>query len=82
MRADDRQTGDPLAGLQTPVTENFYLVGLSNVEPMSSRNIDLIKSRGWFDIPILLTNGRLAKLTIEKGAYGERLLNQALQSWQ
>jgi len=82
MRAEDRQTGDPLAGLQTPVTENFYLVGLANVEPMTSRNIDLMKSRGWFDIPILLANGRLAKLTIEKGAYGERLLNQALQSWQ
>jgi hypothetical protein len=82
MRADDRQTGDPLAGQQTPVTENFYLVGLTNVEPMSARNLDLLKSRGWIDIPILLNNGRLAKLTIEKGAYGERLLAQALQSWQ
>jgi len=82
MRADDRQTGDPLAGLQTPVTENFYLVALTNAEPMSARNLDLLKSRGWFDIPILLTNGRLAKLTIEKGAFGERLLNQALQNWQ
>lgn len=82
MRGDDRQTGDPLAGLQTPVTENFYLVGLSNVEPMNARNMDLLKSRGWFDVPILLSNGRLAKLTIEKGAYGERLLNQLLQSSQ
>jgi hypothetical protein len=49
---------------------------------MASRNLDLIKSRGWYDIPILLTNGRLAKLTLEKGSSGERLLNQALQVWK
>jgi hypothetical protein len=82
MRQEDRTTGDGLAGVPTPITENFFLVGLSNVEPMASRNLDLIKSRGWYDIPILLTNGRLAKLTLEKGSSGERLLNQALQVWK
>ncbi len=41
-----------------------------------------MKSRGWFDIPIRLSDGRIAKVTIEKGAPGDRLLNQAIEQWQ
>jgi len=45
-------------------------------------NLELIKSRLWFDIPIGLTNGKIAKLTFEKGAAGARAVDEALASWQ
>ena len=32
------------------------------------RNIQLLKERGWFDIPIVYNNGRRAILSIEKGS--------------
>ena len=45
------------------------------------RNMDLIRDRGWFDIPMVLSTGRIAKLTFEKGPSGDRALAQAMQGW-
>jgi hypothetical protein len=40
-----------------------------------------MRDRGWVDIPMVLSNGRIAKLTFEKGASGDRVLAQAMQAW-
>jgi hypothetical protein len=81
LRNEDSPNGAPLQGSLVPILENSFLIGLSrgNAEPA---NIQLIKEREWFDIPILLANGRVAKLTFEKNASGDRAINDALASWQ
>ncbi len=81
LRNEDNPNGQPLQGSLVPIMENSFLVGLSrgNAEPA---NIGLIKEREWFDVPILLANGRVAKLTFEKNASGDRAINDALASWQ
>ena len=40
-----------------------------------------MRDRAWFDIPILLTTDKIAKITIEKGAGGDQLLRQAMTAW-
>ncbi|WP_407338530.1 hypothetical protein [Methylocapsa polymorpha] len=81
MRRADASTGDALSGVPVPITQNSFLVGLSrgNAE---ANNLDLLRTRDWIDVPILLTNGRIAKLTFEKGPSGQRALDDALASWQ
>ncbi len=81
LRNEDSPNGEPLQGSLVPIMENSFLVGLNrgSAEPA---NIELIKEREWFDIPILLANGRVAKLTFEKNASGDRAINDALASWQ
>jgi hypothetical protein len=81
LRNEDSPNGEPLQGSLVPIMENSFLVGLNrgNAEPT---NLGLIKEREWFDIPILLANGRVAKLTFEKNASGDRAINDALASWQ
>jgi hypothetical protein len=45
------------------------------------RNIQLLKERSWFDIPIVYNNGRRAILAVEKGTPGERAFEEAFKAW-
>src|SRR4029077_8380237 len=53
MKQAEQTRGAPLAGLAVKVTSGFFLVGLSAVEGDMQRNLQLLKERGWFDIPIV-----------------------------
>jgi len=81
MRIEDSANGAPLAGVAAPITPNYFLVGLSNGDKLATRNMDLLRDRGWFDIPMVLSTGRSAKLTFEKGASGDRALAQVMKAW-
>lgn len=82
LRKQDSPAGDPLTGVPAPITQNYFLVGLTQGDAAAARNIDLIKSRQWFDIPMLLTDNKIAKMTFEKGDPGDRALNEAFAAWQ
>jgi hypothetical protein len=73
--------GTPLAGLAVKVTDGFFLVGLSNVDADRTRNLQLLKERSWFDVPLVYANQRRATIAIEKGAPGERAFKDALTAW-
>ncbi|MGQ0444509.1 MAG: hypothetical protein ACT4O2_05120 [Beijerinckiaceae bacterium] len=81
MRREDNATGEALKGITVPVTENSFLVGLARGDAEAS-NLDLLRSREWLDVPMVLDNGRIAKLTFEKGPSGQRALDDAMASWQ
>jgi len=42
----------------------------------------MFASHSWFDFPVLLADGHIAKLTIEKGPDGDALMAQALAAWK
>ena len=46
------------------------------------RNVQLLKDRSWFDIPIVYTNGGRAILALEKGTPGERAFADAFAAWE
>ena len=81
LRLDDAPTGDSLIGVPVPIMENSFLIGLSRGSAEAT-NLDLIKRRAWFDIPMLLGNGRIAKLTFEKGTSGTRAIDDAINAWK
>ncbi|UGV25483.1 hypothetical protein E0H22_07155 [Rhodopseudomonas boonkerdii] len=81
MKSNEQARGTPLAGLAVKVTDGFFLVGLSNVESDRVRNLQLLKERSWFDIPLVYTNQRRAIIAIEKGSPGERAFNDAFAAW-
>ena len=82
MKQAEQTRGTPLAGLAVKVTNNFFLIGLSAVESEQARNIQLLKERAWFDIPIVYNNNRRAILAIEKGTPGERAFQEAFAAWK
>ena len=82
MKQAEQTRGVPLAGLAVKVTPGFFLIGLSALESDMQRNIQLLKERSWFDIPIVYNNNRRAILAMEKGTPGEKAFNEAFASWK
>ncbi len=81
MKEAEQARGTPLAGLAVKVTTGFFLIGLSAVDADVQRNVQLLKDREWFDIPIVYTNGGRAILALEKGPPGDRAFADAFAAW-
>jgi hypothetical protein len=81
MKSNEQARGTPLAGLAVKVAEGFFLVGFSNVESDRQRNMQLLREREWFDIPLVYEDQRRGILAIEKGPSGDRAFADVLASW-
>jgi hypothetical protein len=82
MRRDDPPATDALSGVRVKISDNYFLVGLNRADADVTRNVQEIAERGWFDFPMQLDDDRIAKLTFEKGADGEKIVAQALAAWK
>jgi hypothetical protein len=81
MKESEQARGVPLAGLAVKVTNGFFLIGLSAVDADVQRNLQLLKDRSWFDIPVVYNNGGRAILALEKGPPGNRAFSDAFAAW-
>ena len=82
MKQAEQARGTPLSGLAVKVTNGFFLIGLSAVDTDVQRNMQLLKDRSWFDIPVVYTNGGRAILAMEKGPPGDRAFGEAFAAWE
>jgi hypothetical protein len=82
MKQAEQVQGTALSGAAIKVTTGYFLIGLSGAPADKERNIQLLKERPWFDIPIVYTNNRRAILAMEKGTPGERAFAQAFAAWE
>ncbi len=81
MKQGETTRGVPLNGVVVKVTTNFFLIGLSSVDVDMQRNVQLLKERSWFDIPVVYGDGKRAIIAIEKGTPGERAFTEAFATW-
>jgi hypothetical protein len=81
VKQGETNRGIPLNGLAVKVTDNYFLVGLSSADADVQRNVQLLKERTWFDIPIVYADGKRALVAIEKGPPGERAFAEAFAAW-
>jgi hypothetical protein len=81
MKQAEQTRGVSLAGISVKVTNNFFLVGLSNTDTDVQRNIQMLKERQWFDIAVVYTDGRRAILAVEKGNPGDKAFLDAFGAW-
>jgi hypothetical protein len=82
MKQAEQTRGVPLAGLAVKVTNGFFLIGLSSADADRDRNLQLLKERAWFDIPVVYANNRRAILAVEKGTPGDRAFAEAFKVWR
>jgi len=82
MRRDDSLSSDPLLGVEVKINDTYFLIGLNRADADAAHNLETIETHAWFDFPMILADGRLAKLTFEKGSDGERILTQAISAWK
>jgi len=81
MKQNEQARGVPLAGLAVKVTNGYFLIGLSAVDSDVQRNLQMLKERDWFDIPLVYASGKRAILAIEKGTPGARAFEEAFRAW-
>jgi hypothetical protein len=82
MKPAESSPGIPLAGLGIKVASNFFLISLSSAEADMQRNLQLLKERSWFDIPIVYNDGHRALIAVEKGSAGEQAFSDAFVAWE
>jgi hypothetical protein len=81
MKESEQARGVPLAGLAVKVINGFFLFGLSAVDADVQQNMQLLKERPWFGIPIVYNNGGRGILALEKGPSGGRAFADAFAAW-
>ncbi len=81
MKLKETTRGAPLSALAVKVAASVFLVGLSNRQVDVAKNLDLLRSREWIDIPIVYANQRRAILAIAKGADGNSAFTTAFAAW-
>ena len=74
-----RRKGSEAHKLRSPCV---VLPALSAVDTDVQRNVQLLKDRSWFDIPIVYTNGGRSILAVEKGLPGDRAFAEAFAAWE
>ena len=81
MKNNEAAQGIPLAGLSVRVMQGFFLIGLSAVELDRDRNLQVLRTQQWVDLPFVYNNGRRAVLAFEKGGAGEKAMAEAFAAW-
>jgi hypothetical protein len=81
LRVDEKSRGTTLAGIAAPVSDNLFLIGLNGLAADKQRNIELLRSRNWFLIPMRYSDGKRALLLFEKGKEGKSVVNTAMEAW-
>ncbi|MDR3373754.1 MAG: hypothetical protein P4L98_08505 [Ancalomicrobiaceae bacterium] len=82
MRATEQSRGgDPLAGATAKVPNGTFWIALYADDANKARNLQLMKERGWIDIPIVYDTNRRAMLSLEKAGAGDRVFSDAFAAW-
>lgn len=82
LKFTEQARGTPLAALSVKITDGSFMVGLSNSETDRRRNLQLLKERSWFDIPIVYANQHRGILAVQKGFHGEDVFFEAMTAWE
>ena len=78
---DENAAGMRLVGLAATIAPNNFLAALATGDAIVPHNLELVRNRGWLDIPFQTAKGLYGKMVLEKGPAGERVINDALASW-
>jgi hypothetical protein len=81
MKQAEQTSGVLLAGSPVKVTDGFFRVDLSSVDADKKRNLQELKNRSWFDIPMRYNNNHRGIIAIEKGTPGDRVFSEAFATW-
>ena len=82
LKVSERAKGTPLVGQAVKVANGSFLVGLSGRAADGARNLQLLRERSWFDIPIFYASQRRGILAVEKGYRGEQMFLEAMTEWE
>jgi hypothetical protein len=81
LKQTEQDRGDALIAVPAKITADFHMIALNDFPDARARNMDLLRSRNWIDVPLVYTTGRRALLTLQKGPEGTNAFNEAISQW-
>lgn len=81
MKRNEQDRGDPLVAVSAKITDDTFLIALNDFQDVVARNLELLGTRNWIDIPVTYRNGRRALLTLDKGPTGVAAFEAVLKEW-
>jgi hypothetical protein len=82
MRNLGSTASEALRSAKVKISDVYFLIALTKDDQDTAHNLDLIRTRAWFDFPLLLNDNRIAKLVFEKSARGDAMLAKAFEAWK
>ena len=81
LKESEQSRGDNLVGVPARIDDGIFLIALNNLEEARTRNVNLLRTRSWIDIPLEYRTGRRALVTLEKGETGQKIFADAFSAW-
>ncbi|MCF3638375.1 hypothetical protein LXM94_00125 [Rhizobium sp. TRM95111] len=81
MKQNEQDRGDALIAVPAKITEDFHMIALNDFSEAIGKNLELLRTREWIDIPLTYRNGRRALITLDKGATGAKVFDDTLKAW-
>jgi hypothetical protein len=81
MKGAETEAGESLVGTSINIAPGHFMFGLLGVADVVRQNVQRLRTQNWLDFTIIFASGAAYTLTIEKGASGERAINEAFASW-
>ena len=79
MKAAENASGAQLSTMAAKIAPGYFVLALTVAD--AERNMEMLKERGWFDVPIVYEDGHRAILALEKGSAGDRVFSEAFAAW-
>lgn len=81
MKGTQTEPGQSLVGTSINIAPGQFMFGLLGVPDVVQQNLQRLRTQNWLDFALIFENGAPYTLSVEKGASGERAINEALAKW-
>jgi hypothetical protein len=81
MKGTQTDAGESLVGSSINIAPGQFMFGLLGVPDVVQQNVQRLRMQNWLDLLLLFGNGTAYTLSIEKGAGGQRAIDEALAKW-
>jgi hypothetical protein len=81
LKGSETGISDSLVGTSINIAPGRFMYGLLGVADVVKQNMESLRTQKWLEFALIFGNGAAYTLTVEKGATGERAINDALAKW-
>jgi hypothetical protein len=81
LKGTETESGESLMGTSINIAPGQFMFGLLGMEDVVRQNVQRLRTQAWLDFIIVFASGAAYTLTVEKGASGERALDEAFAKW-
>jgi hypothetical protein len=81
MKTAETDAGESLVGTSINIAPGQFMFGLLGVEDVVKQNVQRLRTQSWLEFTIIFGNGAAYTLSIEKGASGQKAIDEALAKW-